>query len=406
MFYRQHSLIRKYSELIFVLLIFMLLDWWTEMRFTAFQPSPTLFVALLFSLRYGWGVGLIGSLMTIAYAVGAASSRGEDILLLFFDFERAKWLLFHLFLGIIPGLFITNLREQYEAQYYRNQEIIEENRQLQRAVDKLSASRQTLEGKILESEQSIHVLLDIVRTLDASDPEAIITQAAKILADYFKAEEFGIYHLDQSGTALRLKVRMGESETIKPTLFISDSRFYSRLLREKAVIMRRADDEATAPVLAGPILREGRIHEVLIISRIALERLTPQGVQFLHLLLELISDSTEIATLRLEDGADLTYPGTGIYYPEPFQRRVQIEQERKAELDQPYTVFDVPLPRHLHLRADEWDKRLAPHMREVDIVGYDKRDNKLLFLLPATDEEQTKNFIDRIMSVIFNDKEG
>lgn len=405
MFYRQHSLIRKYAELICVFLVFFLLDRWTELRFTGFQPAPTLFIALLFSLRYGWSIGLVSSLMTIAYIVGTVMVRGEDVLLLFFDFERAKWLLLHLVLGIIPGLFITNLREQYEAQYYRNQEVIEENRQLRRAVDRLSESRKILEGKILESEQSIHTLLEIMRALDARDPESTITQAAKILADFFKAEEFGIYHLDQSGTALRLKIRMGQSEKLKPTLFISDSRFYSRLLREKTVIMRRADDEAFAPVLAGPILREGRIKDVLIISRIALDRLTPQSVQFLHLLLELISDNTEIAALRLEErGERITYPGTSIYYPDAFQRRVQIERERETELEQPYTAFDISLPTHLQLEADEWNKRLEPHIREVDIVGYNKRDNRLLFLLPATDQEQTKNFIERIMPVISYDK--
>jgi hypothetical protein len=391
----------RYVEIAVVFLGLLALDMWFKNTLASIQPSPFLIVVLLFGLRYGWRVGLVTSALSILYMMGSVHIKGGDMFLMLIDFDKTKQLLFLLLMGVIPGLFSTSLQERYEDQYYRSEELAVNNRVLTETVEQLTESRQILEEKVLESEQSLYTMLKIVKSLNTEDPELVVTEAVKILSSLFQFDKFGIYHLDKSGQALRLKAGIGHDYKLEATILIEDSPFFQRMIKEKTVLMRRVDDKDSDPIMAGPLLRNGSITEVLVIHNLPMHQLKEQTIHMLSLMLDLISSSLERAELQYsETRKSLTYPNTTIYMLEAFNSRVELERTKKSELDQPFVICSLSLERKPSLSLKEWEEILRSHMREIDLIGYDEARNRFLFLLPSTIEDQTDHFLTRMTAAI------
>jgi K+-sensing histidine kinase KdpD len=391
----------KFVEILVVFLGLLAWDMWSSVSLAEIQPNPLLIVVLLFGLRYGWKIGLVASLASIIYILGNVHFNGGDMFLNLIDFDKTKQLFFMLAMGVIPGLFSTNLLERYEDQYYKSEELAVNNKILSETVEQLTESREILEEKVLESEHSLFTVLEIVKSLNTEEPEAVITQSIKTFSSLFHFEKFGIYQLDKSGNVLRLKAGMGFDYGLESTILIEDSPFFQRILDLKTVQMRRIDDNESDPILAGPLMRKGQVNEILVIHNLPMYQLKEQTLHMVSLMLDLVSRSLERAELHHgETIKNLTYPQTTIYKMDAFNSRVELERSRKSDLDQPFVICNMSLDRHPPLSLKEWEQTLRAHMREVDLIGYDEVRNSLMFLLPSTMEDKVDVFLGRISQAV------
>ncbi|WNQ10947.1 hypothetical protein MJA45_25580 [Paenibacillus aurantius] len=382
----------------FMLVVF--LDKWSGYTFSEGQPSPLLIITLLFGIRYGWRTGLAVSFAALAYVLAAASFRGEDLYLMLFDFARAKQLLFLMLMGVVPGMFSSGYKEKYEEQYSRSEKLAASQVELMQTVELLVESRKVLEEKVLESEQSMASMLKIVQTLDEKDPENVFTGAVKVLASLFEFEVFGLYHVDKGGQTLRLKTGIGHGK-LAPTLMVEKSPFLQRLMGNAGVQIRQPEDHEADPVMGGTLMRRGAVTELLVIHKLPLQRLTEANLRMLGMMLELISSCVDRAHVHYGERMPmLMYPHTSIHTMKSFQDRVELEKKRQQELNQPFALCTLSLQDMPQRPLTEWEALLRSGMRQVDILGYDRTDNRLHFLLPSTEEGYAQLFLKRMEALL------
>ncbi|MFX3623161.1 MAG: hypothetical protein ACE3JP_03710 [Ectobacillus sp.] len=408
MYYEQSKTVRKLLETVIVFFMLFIIDLFMAADFRDIQPSPFLLIILLFSLRYGWKIGLVAFIFTLGYYVVAEVMAGGDMLLFFYNANESKWLLLYFFIAAIAGTMSTAWRERYDDLHFENQELQDSLASVKKAADQLTATNEILENRLLQAETSVASVYQMMRALDQDNLEIVTNEAASVLSSYFQAEAFGIYHVDSSKRALRIKVRLGNPESLPQTIFIDEAAsFYERLFREKNVTVKRAGDAEAAPVIAGPIIIGGEIRQVLIIQKIDFYHMTEHNIQLLYWLLRIISDSAEKAAKKAAaTQRRKLYPETNIYYKKYFDEYVEIERQRYTQYGQPYSVFELQIENVDHPLLVKISNVLSKHLREVDKVGLDLNEGRFSFLLPGTEEKYVEVLKKRISAKLQEEVDG
>ncbi|UOY92216.1 hypothetical protein MUG87_17550 [Ectobacillus sp. JY-23] len=400
MYYKQSNKMRIYAEMILLFLAVFWVDMLFSLQLTTLQPSPFLFLILLFSLRYGWRAGIVSFGFILAYVTALEVMARGDVVVMLYKLLSNQWMFVYLFIAIFVGATRTAWKERYDDLYFVNDEQKKELQSAQRAVAQLKKTNEVLEQRLLQSEMSIGSVYGMIRALDQDNIEFVTNKAMSILTSYFKANDFGIYHADTSGRALRVKVRKGSQEALPQTIFLDEAeRFYERLFTEKKLVVKRESDEAAAPVIAGPIVVNGEIRQVLIIQSMDFYQLTEHNIQLLHWLLRMISDALERAAAKaLIKHRAKVYPHTLLYKKEFFDEYMQIEKQRFDMYKQPYACFDIFIGRPTAEQLVVMSDIIHKHLREVDKVGFDADTGKLLFLLPGTNQTYVEQLRERIVT--------
>ncbi|MFD1735141.1 hypothetical protein ACFSCX_01060 [Bacillus salitolerans] len=398
MFYQQGSTIRKLIELFVLFILIFIIDSIVEFELIDIQPSPFILVLLLFSIRYGWRIGVLTFIITIVYFGLRTLISGEDLFLLFFETERRLQFIIFFIISIIAGAFSTSQRERYEDLHFRNEELRSTLENIESTIKDLSFTNKVLEERVIESETSIASVYQMTKLLDQDNLEIITDEAINILMNYFHAETFGIYHLDRSLRSMRIKVRKGNIDELPQSILLADSKdFYERLLMEKKITIKKASDPKSAPVIAGPIMRNGEIRQVLIIKQIDFYRLSEHGIQLLYWLLQIISDSyakAEAKSVMLNRVK--MFEGTNIYYKDYLDEYIRIERKREENFKQPFALLEIKMSSSSSYFLKEINYEIFNELREVDKVGYDEDKNMLYILLPGTDPARIDNLKKRI----------
>ncbi|RWZ60553.1 hypothetical protein EQV77_04455 [Halobacillus fulvus] len=401
MVYSQSNVIRKIIELVLIISILAFLDQWFEWGALDWTLDPFLFVVLLFSLRYGLNIGLFSYFMVLVYHMLDLYWSGGDLFLLFYDPREYTELLFLLFVTLACGLYSTSFRERYESLKYGKEEVEEENKELKEALEVLQESQRNMQSKVLESEHTLKRIYEVGKALDQPTPELIRNEAVQIVSKLFHAEEVAIYHVDSSKSALRLRVRKGNKNVFPQTIFVDQATIYQRLFQTKTINVRTVEDNDQSPVLAGPILYDHEVKEILVVNRLDFSRLTSYEIQVMSLVLDWMSNRMEKAvTAQWKEEEKNMHPGTRIYYKSAFDELVDLQEERRIDYDVPYAVIKVELDEFEHISVVEAEILLRAYLREIDIMGYDEKTDIFYFLLPGTEEDKAGIVQERIDKVL------
>jgi hypothetical protein len=398
--YRQNNQIRIYTEIILAFLSVFVLDQLFMLQVHVMQPSPFLFLVLLFSMRYGWKAGITSFVFVLIYFIALEVLVNGDVFVMFYNMLSNKWLFVYVCIAVIVGASRTAWKERYEDLLFVNEELREELKSAQNAVSQLTITNEVLEQRLLQSEMSISSVYGMMRALDQDNIEFVTNEAVAILSSYFNAQDFGIYHVDTSGRTLRIKVRRGSHELLPQTIFLEEAKqFYQRLFEERNLTVKRESDEEAAPVIAGPIIINNEVRQVLIIRNMDLYQLTEHNIQLLHWLLQVISEGAErVVAKTIVKKRDKLYTDTLIYKKAFFDEYVQIEQQRFEMYKQPYACFEVFIGHAEHEKLYDISEIVRKFLREVDKVGFDAETGMLHFLLPGTEQKYVTQLRERIVT--------
>ncbi|TGB03817.1 hypothetical protein [Halobacillus salinus] len=398
MFYKQTSTVRKVIELLVILLIAGFVDQVFSLNMVEWVFNPFFIIVLLFALRYGLVMGLASFLLTLGYYMIEMSLSGGDVFLLFYDPDNYVELLYILVVAVLGGLFSTSWKERYESLHYTYEETNDENIEMKEVIELLEQSQRSMQERVLESEYSLKRLYDVAKALDQPSPDLVRNEAIRLIADLFQSEEVALYHVDSSQHAMRLFVRKGSGDSFPQTIFIDrGSMMYQRLFAEKTITIRTVQDEEDAPVLAGPVLSNGTIKEVLIIRDLDFARLTNYEIQILSILLDWLADRLEKSHKAImKEEEKWMYPGTGIYYKEAFDEKVHVQEKRSQTYGVPFSTLRMDFNETEDRSLLEVEVILRAYLREMDIIGYDEDNRQLLFLLPGTESSKSSIVEDRI----------
>ncbi|MCT4778031.1 GAF domain-containing protein, partial [Exiguobacterium aquaticum] len=357
--------------------------------------------AILFALRYGTIFGLISFGILLLYKVLYTGLIGGDIFLLFYDTNSLLTLFYYFAITVIVGLFSTSFRERYEISQFRNEELKDENTYLKETVDLLNTSQTTLRQKLLQSEYSLNQLYELAVSLDLPHPELIRSETIRLLKKTFLATDVAIYHVDRSQKSMRLLIRQTEKKEFPQTIFLDEaSSMFKRFFQVQETTLRQLDDEDSDPMLLAPIVVDGQTREVVVIKRLPLRKLTTDDLHVLNILFSWIGTRIQNAeNLIRKEQHEKMHKGTSFYKKEAFTELVAIQEQKKLHHGQPYIVLDYALG-YEPVSLESIEAIVHSYLREIDVVGYDPEENKLLLLLPGTSEEHRQRIYDRIEGIL------
>lgn len=90
------------------------------------------------------------------------------------------------------------------------------------------------------------------------------------------------------------------------------------------------------------------------------------------------------SNLWLSSQEDRTFPKTSIYYEDEFEHLLKIEKKRYETLSYPYSYFEFNAPQDY---LGMINSILKDHLRDIDIFGYSTTEQKIMILLPGTEEQ-------------------
>ncbi|MBH0164229.1 hypothetical protein IHV12_04840 [Fictibacillus sp. 7GRE50] len=399
--YRINKKWMKWWELLAVSMILFIIEFYV-FSFAELSGSPYVIVVLLIGIRYGILYGLaIAAFILFLHIMNVWSQNGDVYSFIFYgNFSISA--IIYLLTAYISGIYSTRYRERYEDKEAEREEL---QVQLEQAVTTLYTVNETndvLEKKILASEMTMVNVYKMLQALDQDHIEMFINEVAKTLESYYGAKTLGIYHVDQSLRALRIKVRTGTGKLLPQTIFIDSAPlFYDRLLQDESITIRRITDEENAPLLAAPIKINNKISQVIVIQELDLSRLSNEGLSMLHMLIDIISEQLTKTSKKFEKlEQQQYYQDTKVFKPSSFKERIEIEKARLREFHVPYcyVYFKVePLTLPV-LQSLEIEFRSL--LREIDLISYLPSSEHIVFLLPGTSKNNVKVIEDRLKEVV------
>ena len=286
--------LRKYGEIFSVFLAFFLIDQLFEFDLTSWRSSVLFCLALFFSLKYGWKFGIAGFSLTVIYQLLFSLLNNMDILLLIYDTSQANWLFMTLIGSVLSGFFMTSIQEQYKHLNEEHHELKNHYHHVSKTIEVLEQSRNQLIKKIMEFENTPSTLSLLMRSIYDSQPDQIYARLVQTLTKYFQTDEVIVYLREPSSNFFKVYESINQSTMLTENhISIETSMFYKRLLEQKKVLMRNKEDEENAPLLAGVISIKDEVASIIVIDRIAFERLTPYEMDVLQNLLYWTGDCLE-----------------------------------------------------------------------------------------------------------------
>ncbi|TGA98458.1 nucleoside-diphosphate sugar epimerase [Sporolactobacillus shoreae] len=366
-----------------------------------FEYLVLVFLVMIFSNRYGIYIGLLAFLESVCYTLSKGVFTGQPILPYFYlQTQWFQWL-FLLVTAICCGLWSTSQRERYEDLHHNNEELQSENQDLKETVSLLDETRKELKSKILESDNQLSKIYNIYKALSHNHPEIVLDESIRVMKEYLHASKIGIYFVGNSEMTLRLKLSSEhDSEILPQTIFAEHApEVILKSLKQKKAFFRSRKDPVKAPILAGPVVFQDEVRYLIVLGQIDFDTISSQNFELFVWMLKWMGDRLANASGIYQSSINKRkYEGTNIYLASEFNYLLEIEKKRHEQLNYPYVSFECHLEKY---NLAEVDDILKKQLREIiDYVGFDMENQKLMILLPGTDEQYRKAIERRIQKAL------
>ncbi|WP_369900568.1 nucleoside-diphosphate sugar epimerase [Bacillus manliponensis] len=397
MYYIQPNLIRKLVEPTIVFLVLALVSVFSNILTPLYEYFILLFILLLFASQYGIYIALFTFIESVIYIFFVGIYKSDDVLLYFFSLEHWLGAMFLLLVSLYAGGMSTSRKERYEDISMVNTELQNENTHLKEVVAQLNETRITLRSRVLESDNHLAKMFHMFKALNHTHPEIVLDEGMNILKTYFGAKKIAIYYVDENKQSLRIKLRseLGK-QTLPQSIFVNTtSRVIKDALTYDRPFFRTKDDFDDAPLLVGPVSFQEQIRYLVVLDEIEFSKVTSDQFELFVWYLRWMSDRLQNASsIWLATKEDRTLPNTNIYHASEFEHLLTIEKKRFETLAYPYAYFEVHLP---NPSLQKLNTILKKHLREIDILGYDSTTQKLMVLLPGTEERFLPQVKERVI---------
>ncbi|MGF9767801.1 GAF domain-containing protein [Bacillus albus] len=401
MHYKQSNLFMKLIEPTILFIALFVLSILTDFFTSTHEYFIVLFITLIISSRYGISIALFTFLESIIYIFITGIYKGDDVLLYFYSSDDWISWIFLLVISLYCGLMSTSQKERYEDIHMINTELKSENKELKYVIKQLDETRITLRSRVLESNNHLSKMYHMFKALNHTHPEIVLDEGMNVLKTYFGAKKIGIYHVDNSKQSLRIKLRFDTGEnTLPQSIFVKNSSsVIKNALAHNRPFFRTKEDFQDAPLLVGPVLFQDNVQYIIILDEIEFSKITSEQFELFTWYLRWMGDRLQNASnIWVSNQEERTFPKTSIYYEDEFEHLLKIEQKRYETLSYPYSYFEF------HASQDSLqviNSILKAHLRDIDIFSYSTTHQKIMILLPGTEEKfllQVKTRIQNALS--------
>lgn len=378
-----------------IFIIFFILNP-VQQDFIHMNLHPLLLIAAFMSMRYGNYLGILSATICSITFISSYYLLGKDLYLFFTDFSHYKFLLMFYLAAILLGRFKDNYDYKLQDKEEKYKDLKGRFDKLEQNYEKTKFIKEKLKEQIIGTEESILSLYEIASSLETLDPEEIYTEVMEVLAKFLKAEVVSIYVLDDNYDFLRLKLRMGGESKLKKSIDLKETSHLKPVIKDKKVIKKDKKKYGSQfPLLSAPIMNEGEVIGLINIEKMDFEMIT----DYSYNLFEVIVDWTNKAlaralTVEKQVDNEKYYKDTNIMRYEEFQNRLAEEKRRKEKYNMVYGLLKL---KKGEFKLGNLDKKLNKLIRDVDIVAYDKQEDIIYLLFPATHDKFIPKIKNRIL---------
>lgn len=403
MYYKQSNFFQKMIESTILFIVLFFLSTLTDFLTPTYEYFLLLFITLIISSRYGISIALFAFLEAIIYIFIRGIYQGNDVLLYFYSSDYWISWIFLLIISLYCGLMSTSQKERYEDVHIINTELKDENKELKHVIKQLDETRITLRSRVLESNNHLSKMYHMFKALNHTHPEIVLDEGMNVLKMYFGAKKIGIYHVDNNKQSLRIKLRSETGESTLPqSIFVKNtSLVIKNALAHNRPFFRTNEDFQDAPLLVGPVLFQEDVQYIIILDEIEFSKVTSEQFELFTWYLRWMGDRLQNASsIWLASQEDRTLPNTSIYYQDEFEHLLKIEKKRYETLSYPYSYFEFNAPQD---SLQVINSILKDLLRDIDILGYNKDQQKIMVLLPGTKEQFLSPVKERIQKALFSE---
>lgn len=364
-------------------------------EFISMNLHPLLILVALMSLKYGNYLGILNASLASVVFIYAYFLLGKDLIIFFAEWSYYKFLLMFFLTAVILGSFkdksddiIKNLREEL----FQAQDDLAILKELEKKSQIINAE---LRKQIVGAEDSILSLYEVASALETLNSEELYTEIMTVMARFLHAKTVSIYNVDRHQRYLRLKIRMGYSGRMNPSMKIEDHDYLRKVVHEQKITKLGADSTEKDPIFSAPIIKNRQTIAVLNVEDTDFSMVTEYNYNLFKIIMEWISKSL-IRALEVEEikSKDIYFEGTRIMKMEQFNRRLEEEKRRYYKFGLKYGLIKLD---RLNITLEELGIKLNEMIRQVDIAAYDPGKDELHLLLPITPEEVLVKVKERII---------
>ena len=348
---------------------------------------------ILISITFGKQQAALAVLATMVMFAADKSLTGFRIIDIFADVNFLVRLLVLFTVGIIIGHTKDRLRqiiaEKNEQIEYHKTEIAE----LNAIYETTLKIKNVLEDRLLNYGDSLAKIYSIVVELDGLIPQKILLKAINVIMTIMGSEDVAIYYCNPGSPFCRVAVASSNlSNSISKSIRYKDMLELSYAMSKREVYVNRTFDPEL-PLMASPVYRGDELIAIIMIWKIAFEKMTPYQINLFVVLTKLIASSIERAFAYDEASrATKLIENTIIYTRNSLLEYMDIAKESKRKYDTPYTVVEILTNGRTQ---EEISEILVSQLRSNDYMGIDRYD-RLVVLLSNTSHDEADFFTNRI----------
>ncbi len=367
-----------------------------QIPFLTMNLHPLFIVSCIIGIRHGFLAGLLSSLVSSFVYFFSYSYLDLDPMLFFNSYEYYKYPLIFTLGGYLSGRISDSNSQKLHEMQKENKIILKEYDQLENTYSKTIQMYNELKEQIVGAEYSIFSLYDIASSLQTTNPEKVYTESIGLLYKFIKARSVTLYTLEKNGY-MRMKIHFGKKHNKNRTKKYSEDPMYQEAIRTKRAVRWNRDAGEDAPIFSAPIVAKDKVIGIIDIESIDFEYVT----EYSFSIFQVISDWIAKALYQALE-IDKQFKLMGVDYSNmlelpQIERQKQEEIIRKEKYGLPYCSASYNLG---NADSDKVVPLLQKSLRNVDYIAYDRKNNRVVILLPATDEENYIIVENRLFSAL------
>jgi hypothetical protein len=266
-------------------------------RFWSVTPHPFWPLILLMAVQYGTSEALLATALCSAALLAGnmpTQSINQDIYAYLLSVVRLPfmWMVAALVLGEIR---MRHVRERADLEAAL-EKAVEENAEVSSAFERISAIRQSLEGRIASQLRTAVTMYQAARSLDRQDPSEVLLGVVDTILAILNPTKCSLYLLREDF----LEISIGHGWTREDNLtrvFRPDSSLFQEVIGKQRVLCAvNPDDEfllSNEGVIAGPLIDRGTgaVLGMLKIEELGFLDLHFSNIQTFQVLCDWIADS-------------------------------------------------------------------------------------------------------------------
>ncbi|WP_301172032.1 NAD-dependent epimerase/dehydratase family protein [Brevibacillus nitrificans] len=382
--------IRPYVENLLAFLVVLALSVYTTQ--SGMFDLELIYIVLI-SAIYGTKQSILAVILSCGLFIGESLHNGREIVSLLYDASVLFHIAIYFIIGIAVGYSMDKRSKEVVSTQFEKQAVEEKYDFLKEMYNDNLQVKDELQQQIVNSEESFGKMYAITKELDSLEPERVLQSAVHVLEKIMKSDEISIYTMNQNNTFLRLVAKSNKTGFDLPrSLKVSDHSYLTSLMHTQKIYVE-AHMREDRPILAAPILDNGKMVAMVAIQHLGFEHFTLYTQNLFQVAVQLISAALSRSLRHMNSTYKDRYIGeTSILRPPYFYEMVKSKREAKQRLNTDFTILSVD---RAGVEYEAISPKIAGSLREADYIGIDEA-GELFIILSNSNELEAAFVVERL----------